>query len=411
MAGSVVTTEQLPTGLNVRPGDADDGWETPPPVKLADGTEIQLYKDGEALLAAYEGIKAAKRRICLEVYIFADDLTGRAFAELLCKKAKEGLDVYVIYDSFGSAASDRNMFREMRRSGIKLRQFHPLRPWETRFSWRPLNRDHRKLLIIDDNIGGLGGLNIGKEYAGSWVIRDRDASECDCWRDNAISVRGPGASHLLHSFIHTWKYLGRAGPIRRAMYRYNIETLTKTPELDTLAIFASVPTRDSPLRKDLHHLFHQAQQSIQMTMAYFAPDDDLINTLCDAAKRGVKVQLMLPGRCDVKLLVIAARSFYEKLLLAGVEIYERQEVILHAKTMTVDGRTIVIGSTNLDYRSIEWNLELSAIVRSEELGSQMHELFKNDIRYAKQILEPEWKDRPFLDRVTQWIVSRARYLL
>src|SRR4051794_7410586 len=180
------------TGVNIAPGSEDDGWVVPQPVRLHDGTLVQLYKDGEALHAAYEAIRQAKRRICLEVYIFAGDATGRAFAALLCKKAQEGLKVYVVYDSFGSINTDRELFRQMSRAGVRVEEFHPIRPWEGRFSWRPLNRDHRKLLIIDYDIAGMGGLNVGKEYAGSWVTQT-DEPLCDLWRDSTIGMRGPAA--------------------------------------------------------------------------------------------------------------------------------------------------------------------------------------------------------------------------
>src|SRR6478672_4887793 len=113
------------------PGTADDGWATPPPVELADGSIVQLFKDGEALRAAYTAIRHAKRRICLEVYIFASDATGRAFAELLSAKAREGVRVYVIYDSFGSIWTHRDMFERMRRSGVIVQEFNPIRPWES----------------------------------------------------------------------------------------------------------------------------------------------------------------------------------------------------------------------------------------------------------------------------------------
>jgi cardiolipin synthase len=146
-------------------------------------------------------------------------------------------------------------------------------------------------------------------------------------------------------------------------------------------------------------------------MAYFAPDDPLVEALCKAAKRGVRVQLMLPGRSDVRFLVAAARSFYEKLMTSGVEVYERQAVVLHAKTMVIDGTTTLLGSTNLDYRSIEYNLELSAIVRSRAFGRQVQDLFANDVRFAKRMTLAEWRKRPTLDRIGQWAVSRARYLL
>src|SRR5947207_8774587 len=140
------------SGINIAPGSDDDGWIVPPPVTLDDGTSVQLYKDGEALHAAYSAIESAKRRICLEVYIFASDDTGLAFAELLSRKASQGIGVYVIYDSFGSIASDSKMFDTMRRAGVHLLEFHPLWPWNGKFGWRPANRDHRKLLVIDDEI-------------------------------------------------------------------------------------------------------------------------------------------------------------------------------------------------------------------------------------------------------------------
>jgi len=143
-------------------------------------------------------------------------------------------------------------------------------------------------------------------------------------------------------------------------------------------------------------------------MAYFAPHDDLIDELCAAAKRGVRVRLMLPGRCDVRPLLIAARSFYETLMAAGVQVYEREAVILHAKTMVIDGVISMIGSTNLDYRSIEYNLELSALIRSREFGRQMEDLFDNDVRYARRMTLKKWRHRPTLDRLVQWGVSRAR---
>src|SRR3954469_3315069 len=195
-------------GINIAPGSDDDGWVVPPPVRLDNGTMVQLYKDGEALHAAYQAIEQARHRICLEVYIFAGDDTGLAFADLLCRKAMEGLRVYLIYDSVGSIGTDRNIFRRMQRSGVHVQEFHPIRPWECRFSWRPGNRDHRKLLVIDDDIAGMGGLNVGREYAGSWVISPSNItgsagaaggadSGSDFWRDNAIGLRGPDARPFL----------------------------------------------------------------------------------------------------------------------------------------------------------------------------------------------------------------------
>ena len=396
-------------GVNISPGSDDDGWIVPPPVRLMDGTRVQLYKDGEALHAAYEAIKHAKRRICLEVYIFADDDTGRAFAELLCEKALQGVRVYCIYDSIGSHGVTHlwrrtaEIFKKMRRSGVRLAEFHPLRPWEGRFGWRPINRDHRKLLVIDDDMAGLGGLNVGGEYAGSWVVQSK-MKECELWRDNAMGIVGPSAKLLLQAFAQTWRYVHNGGPAARAEFHHPLGD-------GDFGLLASVPSMHGRLTQRLGDLLSKAKHSIEMTMAYFAPPDELIKVLCKAAKRGVKVRLMLPGRGDVQLLLTAARSFYEVLLPAGVEVYERQHVILHAKTMCIDNEYTVIGSTNLDYRSIEYNLELSALVKSKEFGQQMHALFENDVRYAKRVTLKEWRKRAWADRFGQWAVKRARYLL
>ncbi|CAN5498429.1 phospholipase D-like domain-containing protein [soil metagenome] len=400
-------------GVNIRPGSDDDGWIVPSPVALEDGTRLQLYKDGEALRAAFDAIKHARRRVCLQSYIFADDETGRAFADLLIQKVSEHVPVYLIYDSFGSFDVRQLwrpkpvMFERMRRAGVRMQEFHPVRPWEVRFSWRPVNRDHRKLLVVDDERGGLGGLNVGREYAGSWVMASQREADHDepPWRDNAVGVVGPGAKHLLAAFKATWSYCARGGRIRRAEYLYGIQD-------QPFGLLASVPTVSSPLRPFLCNLIHDAKKSIEMTMAYFAPDDQLINELIRAAKkRNVRVRLMLPAKSDVTLLIVAAHSFYDRLMDAGVEIYERQSAVLHAKTICIDECISVIGSTNLDTRSIEYNCELSAIVRNETFGKQMHELFENDVCYAKRIDPAMWRARPWRDRVIQWSVSRARYLL
>jgi cardiolipin synthase len=392
-------------GINIAPGSDDDGWVVPPPVRLADGTHLQLYKDGEALHAAHDAIQNAKHRICLESYIFADDSTGQAFAELLARKAADGVRVYLIYDSLGSLASKRSLFLHMQRHGVQIRAFHPMNPLESRYSWRPFNRDHRKMLIVDYDIAGLGGLNVGAEYGGSWVVPSADL-KCAPWRDNALGIVGPSAKFLLRPFSRMWNYISTGGRIRKAEYTYNLDF-----SLGDLAVLASVPTISSPLTHHLRSLFRNAKESIQMTMAYFAPPDELIDDLCRAARRGVKVQLMLPGECDVYLLMLAARSFYETLLNAGVEVYERSGAILHAKTLCVDRRISKIGSTNLDYRSIEYNCEVSVLVRSEELGGQMADLFDNDVRFAKRITLREWRHRRWQDRFVQWAVKRSRYLL
>jgi cardiolipin synthase len=423
-------------GACVDVGCVDGDWIAPPPVSLTDGTSIRLYKDGQGLTAALQGIASAREQICLEVYIFHSDETGRAFAEALSERARAGVRVFVIYDSFGSIDTDPRMFRSMRKAGVHLAEFHPLRPWDGKYSWRPLNRDHRKLLVIDDHIAGLGGLNVGAEY-GSGFLSPR-ARRCELWRDNAIGVTGPGAAMFAECFRRTWQYVHRGGVIRRAeMVEHidlgqkqgrvagvgakvladpglvpDIKPESRPPRLRAeLGLMASVPSAKSPLVPFLRSLVHNAQYSLDLTMAYFAPSDVLIGELMRAARRGVHVRLMFPGRCDVKAVSIAAHAFYEPLLTAGVEIWERQSAVLHAKTMVIDEDISVIGSTNLDYRSIEFNCELSAVIHSRPLARQMIALFQHDTNFAQKIELSEWRRRPLRDKFVQWVASRARYLL
>lgn len=415
-----------PTGLNVRPGSDDDGWHVTPPVTLRDGSIIQLYKDGEGLRAALEAVRGAKRRICVEIYIFKNDATGRTFAEALIERARAGVSVYLLYDALGSAGA-RQLLQQMRSAGVKLAEFHPIRPWRCRYSWRPWNRDHRKLLIIDDQIGGLGGLNIGDEYAGEWVA-GREADLKHLMRDQAIGVIGPAVRPLMRSFATTWHYVKNGGRISRALYVHNLtigplnkgkrvgkqriyRKSTQRALRGDFALLASAPTLASPLRPLLNDLLKNARKSITIIMAYFGPGDELIDNLCDAAKRGVRVRLILPARSDIHLMVIVARSFYSRLLEAGIEIYERGHAVLHAKGLVVDHRYTMIGSANLDYRSIESNLELASIIDSTEFAKQFDRLMDHDVRFSTKISATEWRRRPLRDRFVQWLVSRIRYIL
>lgn len=402
----------------------------PPWVKLSNGSSVRLYKDGEALKAAYDAIAAAKHRICMEFYIWADDATGQAFAELLIRKSKEGVKVFVIYDSFGvNGLNDRTMFKRMANAGIRVAEFHPIRPWDCKFSWRPFGRDHRKIVVVDDQFAGVGGLNIAESYAGSWVAPAK-IKPAHFWRDTGVAISGPATRLFLQAFIKNWHYIHKGGHIRRTQYFGHVDVprvrrgyhagtsreddliIANQPLLqDDIGLIATAPCLNSPLRPLLHTMLNRAKKSIRMTMAYFGPDDDLIESLCAAARRGVAVELMFGAKSDLPIMITVARAFYERMMTAGVKIYERQHVILHAKTMCIDDDISVIGSTNLDYRSIEFNLESSAIIRSAEFASHLNSMFENDIHYARPISLSHWKRRPYWDRFVQSLVKRFRYVL
>src|SRR5688500_3249099 len=219
--------EELLAGINIAPGSDDDGWIEPPPVRLADGTDVQLYKDGQVLHAACCAIEQALREICLEIYIFHSDDTGRALADRLARRARDGVVVRVIYDSIGSIDTDRRMFDEMRRAGVQLEEFHPVQPWRCRNGWRIFNRDHRKLLIIDREAALLGGQNIGNEYGSSWVI---GKTKGFIFRDTAIGVHGPAVRLLSEAYERIWRYVRGGGPIHRAEFVHTSATFDADPD-------------------------------------------------------------------------------------------------------------------------------------------------------------------------------------
>lgn len=391
-------------GRDLTPGAQDDGWTVQPPVTLEDGSVVRLYKDAEGVRAAYESIQHAQRSIFIEFYIFASDPTGQAFADLLSKKAAEGVKVFMIYDAFGSFGSQGRMFRAMRKAGVHIRKFHPVWPWDCSFSWRPFNRDHRKLLIVDGEQVSIGGLNIADQWAGPWISGRQDCT--DFWRDCNIAISGPAARHFVVAFVQTWHYVTRGGRITRALYSHNLNFAA-----GPVAMLASVPTMDSPLAAFLPHLIAGATRSIDLTAAYFAPSEEFLTQLCLASRRGVRVRIMLPDKTDAPIIVLAARSFYQRLMDAGIHIFERRHVVLHSKTLVIDGALSLLGSTNLDYRSIGYNCELLAGIRSSEFAQQMEKLFEHDIANASPIRPGQWRRRPTRDRIGQWAANRSRYLL
>lgn len=391
-------------GNDLTPGAQDDGWTVQPPVTLEDGSILRLYKDAEGVRAAYQSIERARQSVFIEFYTFASDSTGQAFAHLLSQKAAEGVKVYLIYDAFGSLGSQGRMFRTMRKAGVSIGKFHPVWPWDCSFSWRPFNRDHRKLLIVDGEHVAMGGLNIGDQWAGQWVSARPDCA--DFWRDCSIGLSGPAARHFAQAFVQTWQYVTRGGRITRALYSHNLNFAA-----GPVAMLASVPTMDSPLAAFLPKLIADATRTIDLTAAYFAPSEEFLNQLCQASTRGVRVRMMLPDKTDAPIMVLAARSFYERLMDAGIHIYERRHVVLHAKTLVIDGTLSLLGSTNLDYRSIGYNCELLAGLRSTEFAQQMEKLFEHDIAHALPIRPAKWRHRPTRDRIIQWAANRSRYLL
>ena len=369
---------------------------------LTKGNKVTLLADGQATYAAmFKALESAKDHINLESYIIEDDETGRKFADLLLQKQRQGVQVHIIYDSLGCMLTPDAFFQRLRDEGIQVVAFNPLNPLEGEKTWGLTHRDHRKILIVDGKVAIIGGVNISKVYSSTPFKRGKNEKTPIHWRDTDIQIEGPAVAELQKLFLATWMMQREAKPALRDYF----------PELQEggsalVRVIASTPGESNRVPFIVYvSAISFAGKSIHLTNSYFFPDEQIIKALTDAARRGVDVKIILPGITDSMLALHAQRSYYSKLLRAGVQLYEHSDSLLHAKTAVVDSVWATVGSTNMDYLSLLNNDEVNAIILSKEFAGEMEKMFTGDLANSKQIHWEEWKKRPLLPRTREWLVS------
>ncbi|PLP97969.1 cardiolipin synthase [Cupriavidus pauculus] len=359
---------------------------------LVVGNKVLLLKDGPATFQAmFSAIRSAKDHINLETYIIEDDAVGNRFADELIKKQAQGVQVNLIYDSVGAINSPKEYFKRLSDSGINVLEFNPVNPMSAKKGWDVNQRDHRKLLIVDGRIAFLGGINISSVYSsGSFRPKSRpQPAGSPAWRDTHMRVEGPVVHEFQKLFLATWaKQKGKTLAPRNYYPK-----LGNTGTEVVRAIGSSPDEPYSLIYATLLSAIGSAVTSVYLTNAYFVPDPQLLAALKDAATRGVNVRLILPSRTDSWLVFFAGRSFYDELLRSGVKIFERRDVLLHAKTVVIDGIWSTIGSTNLDWRSFLYNDEVNAVILGQEFGAQMQAMFDVDLAASSPITLEQWNDR------------------
>lgn len=381
---------------------------------IGGNTVTLLYKGEESFECIFSSIEKAQDFISLQFYIFRNDETGRELAGLLKKKAREGIKVFILYDHFGSFWTPQSFWKDLAVAGIRIRASRP-------FVWSsPLHyprRDHRKLVIIDGVKAFTGGFNIGNEYSGFYLRKKRKA-----WRDTGIMLEGPVASELFKTFQMTWQMMGgRYLILQKLLHKPLPELLKNTPPLQynnpsesnglhVIPIFASSSRGRRKLRKLLYYSINNARESILLTTAYFIPSRRMLYSLEEAVNRGVTVKLLLAGRSDVAAAHYASRAFYERLLNKGVNIYNYQGEVLHAKSYLFDGCWSIVGSANLDFLSLRRNDEGNVGILDEDFGCKMKCVFEEDIESSVEIKEETWGKRPFSDRLKErfFVLFRRR---
>lgn len=363
------------------------------------GHRVRILRDGAlAFPAMIAAIRSARRSVCLENFIMAHDETGEEFAKALERARRRGVHVRVLYDPMGTLlVRGGPVARRLRRVDIEARAFRPLSPVAP-WSWLRLrHRDHRKLLVVDEATAVLGGICI----ADHWAPAERGGGG---WRDTAVLIRGPAVADLQLAFERMW---------RRAHGRMPGVSVTQEIQVGSIPSAkgdaAAIVLGDRPGTRRVAAMYEwladHAQESFELTDAYFVAPTGVLRSLIRAARRGVRVRLLLPGRNNHPVAGLAARRIYAPLLEAGAEIHEWNGVMLHAKTAVVDGVISLVGSSNLDPLSLHRNYELNVLVADPDVGSRMRELFAHDLRAAARVDPAEWSSRPLRAKVAEAVAT------
>ena len=313
------------------------------------GNKVTLLENGAATYRAmFAAIEGATHNINLETYIFDSDSIGNEFANALIAKQQQGVQVNIIYDGFGSMLTRPSFFDRMRSSGIRLAQFDPINPFAAGFRWSPLHRDHRKLMIVDGMLAITGGINISGVYASRGILTRKNPRDdlAKSWRDTDVEVEGPAVSEFQELFVSNWLQQG-GEPLKFTDY---FPALEKQGDM-IVRVLGSVPQEFSTIYVTLISAIRNAEENIYITDAYFAPGPQMIAALEAAARRGVDVRLLLPGRTNEPLIGPAARSNFSALLDAGVRIYLWQG--RNAARQNRDHRRGLVHSRILESRLVE----------------------------------------------------------
>jgi cardiolipin synthase len=373
------------------------------------GNQVTLLQDGPATYAAmFASIRQAKDHINLESYIIEDDAVGREFTDLLLVQQQRGIQVNLIYDSVGGISTPRTFYDRLKEAGVAVLEFNPVNPLQARGAWQINNRDHRKLLIVDGQTVFLGGINISSVYsAGSRPKRSAPPDSESAWRDTDLQIQGPVVADFQKLFLQTWeRQKGQA----LAAKNY-FPPLERVGNNIVRAIGSTPADPYSLIYMTLLSAIGNAEKQVDLTNAYFVPDPQLLSALSEAAGRGVKVRLVLPGKSDSMLVFHAGRAHYSALLDKGVQIFERRGALLHSKTAVIDGVWSTVGSTNLDWRSFMDNDEINAVVLGVDFATQMSAMFNRDLAASEQIKPEAWRDRPLQFRLQELLAGLwARWL-
>jgi len=360
---------------------------------------LRFLRDGAvafpAMLAAIEG---AKREVLLEIYWLGADRIGARFRSALIERARAGVRVALVFDGLGSFEMPRSFLAPLVEGGVEVHEFAPLSPFQPRFrAGRIRFRDHRKILVVDGEVGFAGGINIGE----LWAPPDEPWR---AFRDDAIEIRGPAVSLLRATCLATLRHC-RGLPATDAPDPNAVDPLVRVLT-NRLERHASRTIRRTYLVR-----LRRARRSIDISSAYLLPGPLFLHAMRAAVRRGVRVRVLVPEHSDVPLVGLAMQSILGRLLVAGVEVYAYTPRVLHTKTAVFDGRFTFIGSHNLDSLSLSHNLECNVAVDSEDFARGVLDAFEDDLTQARRMDLASWQRRSLPLRVLAWVAAFFRALL
>ena len=378
------------------------------------GNRVELLQDGPSTYEAmFDAIDNARHHINLESYILEAEGPGEEFARRLAARAKAGVRVNVIYDSFGSIGTPASYFDQLRAQGIRVCEYNPLRRLGNLLSRALHLRDHRKLMVVDGRVGFIGGVNISPVYSsGSSPLASLHDSHADAvhkpgWRDTHVRVEGPIVAQLQRLFMRHW---AKHAPLALHGSGYFPPLAPVGAQRVALAA-CDAGRRRNPFYRALLSALDAAQERVYLTTAYLVPTRRLMRAITNAARRGVDVHLLVPGVSDFWAPVAAGRSHYGRLLRAGVRVHERHDTLLHAKTCVIDGLWTTVGSSNLDWRSFLHNAEANLIVLDAGLAQEMERVYLDDLARAQEIDRAQWARRGWRQRLMEIVARRFEFFL
>jgi cardiolipin synthase A/B len=364
---------------------------------ISSGSAAELLINGDQIFPRYlRAIREAEHNVCLLTYVYWRGEIAHDVAEALCERAQAGVECNVLIDAVGGMKLERELIDRMTEAGVRVSRFRPVKPYAVK---RVANRTHRKILTADGRIGLTGGVGIAEEWTG-------DAQDPDHWRDTHVCVTGPVVRGLFGAFAENW--LEATGEV--LVGPHYLPDLKEDEEGGPMMVVrSSAGVGDSNVEALYYLAIAAATRTMDLTAAYFVPRPAFIEALQDAAERGVRVRVLVPGaNIDKPPVWIAGRASYDELVNAGVEVYEYQPTMLHAKSMTVDSCWSAVGSANFDNRSFQLNDEATLCVSSEEFAARLTEQFERDLEVSERIAPDRWQQRGPVQRAGEAALKVTR---